>query len=370
MRKAILPKVIVVAGARPNFMKVAPLMKEFKKNKKIKTFLLHTGQHYDFKMSDVFFRDLEMPSPDIYLGTKPGSHARQTAGIMAAFEKTLLKERPRLVVVVGDVNSTMACTLSSVKLGIKVAHVEAGLRSFDGRMPEEVNRRITDRLSDYLFVTEPDAVKNLKKEGISGERVFFVGNVMIDCLLSNLEKIKRSKISGQFQLKKGGYGVLTLHRPSNVDTRKSLLKVLDIVRQVCRRSQLIYPIHPRTKSMLQKHGLENKLKQIDNLAVVEPMGYIDFMGLVNGAAYVLTDSGGIQEETTVLGVPCLTMRENTERPVTITSGTNALVGLDLKKILKGVTAALKKRKTRRAAPRFWDGRAAARITAILGKQLL
>lgn len=363
-------KIVIVAGARPNFIKIAPLMKEFKKHKdKLQLLLVHTGQHYNFKMSDVFFRDLGIPKPNIYLGVGSGSHAAQTAKLMNAFEKVIMQEKPDWIVVVGDVNSTLACSLVASKMGVKVAHVEAGLRSFDRAMPEEVNRIVTDALSDALFVSEPSGLTNLKKGGVAASKIFFVGNVMIDTLLYQMTKIDKSVILKKLNLKPKEYSVLTLHRPSNVDTRHTLLEIQKILKEISTKIKVVYAIHPRTRKMISAHGLNKQFNSLKNVLLVDPMGYIDFIKLVKHSRLVLTDSGGIQEETTVLKVPCLTMRENTERPVTITEGTNILVGRDRKMILKTVTTILTDKIRHSQIPRFWDGKTAERLVKIFVKQL-
>ncbi|MBN2144941.1 MAG: UDP-N-acetylglucosamine 2-epimerase (non-hydrolyzing) [Candidatus Aureabacteria bacterium] len=359
-------KILVIAGARPNFMKIAPLLREFRKYKtRFRVNLVHTGQHYDSRMSDVFFRDLGMSMPDIYLGVGSGSQAVQTANLMTAFEKVLIKERPEWIVVVGDVNSTLACSLVASKLNVKVAHVEAGLRSFDRTMPEEINRVVTDSLSDALFVSEQSGLVNLKKEGVAKSKVFFTGNVMIDTLLYQMPKIEKSDILSNLKITPGEYGVLTLHRPGNVDEKKSLMEIHKIIRAITSRITLVYAMHPRTKKMIGEHGLNRFFSEIKNLITIEPLGYIDFIKLVKHSAFVLTDSGGIQEETTVLKIPCLTMRENTERPVTIKEGTNILVGRDPSKIIRAFGGILKGKNKRGKTPGFWDGQAARRIVKIM-----
>lgn len=334
--------------------------------------LVHTGQHYDFEMSEVFFQNLKIPKPDIYLNIGSASHAAQTAKIMVAFEKVVLKEKPDLVIVVGDVNSTVACSLVASKLNVKIAHVEAGLRSFDRTMPEEINRIVTDSLSDFLFVSEPSGIRNLKREGINPEKVYFVGNIMIDTLMSNTNKIKKSDIlariplnSSNNRLQRGNYAVLTLHRPGNVDSEKTLSEIYEILRAISQRIKIVYPIHPRTKKMIEIHNFLHKFKSLENLLMIDPVGYIDFIKLVREACFVLTDSGGIQEETTVLRVPCLTMRENTERPVTIQEGTNILVGRDKKKIMNAVNKIFQRKWKKSKIPRLWDGKTAERIVKVL-----
>jgi UDP-N-acetylglucosamine 2-epimerase (non-hydrolysing) len=319
-------------------------------------------------MSEVFFKELGIPEPNIYLNIGSGSHAEQTAKVIVAFEKVVLAEKPDLVIVVGDVNPTAACALVAAKLHIKLAHVEAGLRSFDRTMPEEINRLVTDALSDYLFVTEESGMKNLHKEGVAKEKVFFVGNTMIDTLLATMPKINKSKILSELALKKHDYCVITLHRPSNVDSRESLLEIIDILKQISQQTAIVYPVHPRTRAMLEKHKLLNQVAALPNLQMISPLGYVHFMKLVKDSRFVLTDSGGIQEESTVLGVPCLTMRENTERPATIKVGTNKLVGRNGKKILSAVQAVLKSTK-KAGVPPFWDGKTAGRIVKELSKAL-
>jgi len=353
-------KIILVGGARPNFIKIAPLYFELlKRPQRFTPLIVHTGQHYDQRMSEVFFKDLDLPEPDINLGVGSGSHAVQTAKIMMAFEEVLLKHRPELVVVVGDVNSTLACALVAVKLKIAVAHVEAGLRSFDKDMPEEINRVVTDSLSDYLFTTCEDANQNLRREGFSQDKIFFVGNVMIDSLLGYYSKISQSNVLTRYQLKEKEYCLLTLHRASNVDEKDSFCKIMNAVQQVSKKSKVIFPAHPRTKGMMGEIQLQDQ-----KLVVTEPLGYIDFLKLEKNARLVLTDSGGIQEETTFLKVPCLTLRENTERPVTITSGTNHLVGLDPKKITKEVDILLQDGDRDFVLPPLWDGKTSERIVGV------
>src|SRR5690606_37619548 len=317
-------KVLLVAGARPNFMKVAPILKELAKQGH-EAVLVHTGQHYDAQMSAAFFRDLELPEPDHYLGVGSASHAVQTARVMEAFEPVLLEERPDWVVVVGDVNSTLACALVTAKLGYEIgcrlAHVEAGLRSHDWRMPEEVNRVLTDRLSDLLLTPSRDADENLRAEGIPEERIGFVGNVMIDTLFAQLPKARARDVPGQMGLERKCYAVVTLHRPSNVDDPTALRTVLEALGRVAREMPVVLPIHPRTRKNAENFGLSGLMEP---LRVIEPLGYTEMLSLVEGAAIVLTDSGGLQEETTALGVPCITLREQTERPITLTEGTNRL----------------------------------------------
>lgn len=354
----------MVAGARPNFIKIAPLLRAFKKYSHVRVTLVHTGQHYDYRMAGVFFRQLEIPKPDIYLEVGSGSHAAQTARVMEAFEARLLIRRPDLVVVVGDVNSTLACALAASKLQIPVAHVEAGLRSFDRGMPEETNRIITDHLSDYLFVSEFSGVTNLKREGIDQKKIFFVGNVMIDSLFSCRKAVSRSRILELLGLT-DRYGVVTLHRPSNVDGKQSLIRIHRMLKNVCRRVPVVFPAHPRTLARIKEYGLTARFREISNLFLIQPLGYVDFIKLTAGASFVLTDSGGIQEETTMLGVPCLTMRENTERPCTIELGTNRLVGSRPTNIYFHVTHALKGRWKKGSRLPFWDGMASSRIASLI-----
>jgi UDP-N-acetylglucosamine 2-epimerase (non-hydrolysing) len=360
-----MPKIINICGARPNFMKIAPLMRAYNAYPDVSPLLVHTGQHYDKNMSDLFFRQLQIPEPDVNLGIGSGSHASQTAQIMTAIEPLLAEHRPDWLVVVGDVNSTIACGLVAVKMGIRLAHVEAGLRSFDMGMPEEINRILTDRISDLLFVTEPSGKENLLKEGTPADRIHVVGNVMIDTLRANRDKAEASTVLADLQLEPKGYNVATLHRPSNVDDPVMLGGIADAFDEIQRDLPIIFPMHPRTKANLAKLGLADRFDQMSGLRIVEPLGYLDFLKLVANASTVLTDSGGIQEETTILGVHCLTIRANTERPVTITQGTNQLVGTDPKKI---VAAYRKARENPIAAPPTidkWDGRAAERIAAVL-----
>jgi UDP-N-acetylglucosamine 2-epimerase (non-hydrolysing) len=361
-----MKKIILVAGARPNFVKIAPLVKEFKKNRKyFNVLLVHTGQHYDFEMSEIFFQHLDIPEPDVHLNIGSDTHAKQTAKIMMAFEDILIKERPDRVIVVGDVNSTLACSLVASKLCVKVAHVESGLRSFDRSMPEEINRLVTDSISDYLFVSEESGLKNLRKENIPSEKVFFVGNIMIDTLLSNRNKISDSNILQRLSIRPESYAVLTMHRPSNVDSRESLAKIYDILKDISGKIEIIYPIHPRTRKMMEKHGFMSKFESLKGFIIIDSLGYIDFIKLVEKSKFVLTDSGGIQEETTILKIPCLTMRDNTERPVTLTKGTNHLVGSEKRKIVELVEAVLKGKIKQGNVPKFWDGKTAERIVNVL-----
>ncbi len=358
-------KIINVCGARPNFMKTAPLMRAYRAHQGLQPLVVHTGQHYDANMSELFFRQLQIPEPDINLGVGSASHAVQTAEIMAGFEPVLLEHKPQWVVVVGDVNSTIACALVAVKLGVKVAHVEAGLRSFDRTMPEEINRLLTDAISDLLFVSEPSGLENLSREGIPDEKVHFVGNVMIDTLKANLQRAEQSTILERMSLEPGGYNVVTLHRPNNVDDAAALSRIADALQVIQDDLPTVFPMHPRTAQNLSRLGLAERFARMTRLHVVEPLGYLDFLKLMGKAAVVLTDSGGIQEETTILGVWCLTVRENTERPVTLTSGTNTLVGSDPERILSAYRRCRSTPLTDPPVPEKWDGRAAERIAAVL-----
>lgn len=355
-------KVLLIAGARPNFMKVAPIYAEMKRRPQdLQPLIVHTGQHYDAAMSDAFFADLGMPKPDVYLGVGSGSHAVQTAKIMTEFEPVVLSEKPDWVLVVGDVNSTIACALVCSKLGIKVAHVEAGLRSGDRTMPEEINRILTDAISDLLFTTSQDADVNLQKEGIPKDKIRFVGNVMIDSLLGHLKLAERSGVLNDLGITPREYGVLTLHRPSNVDDAETLSGILDAIAEISNEIPIIFPVHPRTRGRIEEFGL---LPSINDSAIrlIEPLGYLDFMRLYSQSRLVLTDSGGLQEETTVLGIPCLTLRHNTERPVTIELGTNVLVGTDPGKIRQAAFEALGRQASSDASiPPLWDGKTAGRI---------
>ena len=358
-------KVISVVGARPNFMKVAPLHRALVEGGAFESMIVHTGQHYDERMSDVFFRQLELPRPDVYLGVGSGSHAQQTARVMVAFEEVVLRERPGLVVVVGDVNSTLACSLVAAKLHVPVAHVEAGLRSGDRRMPEEINRIVTDSIADYLFVTEQSGLDHLKAEGVPEEKVFFVGNVMIDALVRFREKAAASPVLDELGLEAGGYVLMTMHRPSNVDSEAGLLELLRTVEGVAEVTRVVFPMHPRTRGRFEAFGLGDRLRDVGNLTLLEPQGYLEFLKLMEHAAAVVTDSGGIQEETTYLQVPCLTLRENTERPVTVELGTNELLPMEATRIAQRVRAIMRGERPAGVIPPLWDGRAAERIVAAL-----
>ncbi len=347
-------------------MKVAPLHRELSKHRdRVRHLICHTGQHYDEKMSKIFFDDLELPQPDIYLGVGSGSHAEQTAKIMVAFEQVLLEHKPDLVIVVGDVNSTLACSVTASKMHIPVAHVEAGLRSFDRDMPEEINRMVTDVLADYLFVTEKAGVRNLRREGIADDKVFFVGHVMIDSLVHYRSKAAASQVLRQFGLTPREYTLVTLHRPSNVDTRENLELILGIFEELQHETRFIFPVHPRTHARIAEFGLDGRAANIGSLTLCDPIGYLDFLKLMDNAALVLTDSGGIQEETTYLQVPCITLRETTERPVTSEIGSNEVVGLNAALAVEKSRAALNGNGKRGSIPVLWDGMAARRIVDIL-----
>jgi UDP-N-acetylglucosamine 2-epimerase (non-hydrolysing) len=357
-------KVINVVGARPNFMKVAPIVEAMRaRADAFAPLVVHTGQHYDEMMSDAFFRDLGLPRPDVHLGVGSGSHAQQTAAVMQRFEPVVLEEKPDWVLVVGDVNSTLACALVCAKLCVPVAHVEAGLRSRDRAMPEEINRLLTDQIADLLLTPSADADRNLIAEGIPAERIRLVGNVMIDSLLKHLALSRSSRAREQLGVAAGDYAVVTLHRPSNVDDADVLGGIMGALAEISARLPVVFPAHPRTRSRLAEFGLSELLSRAPSLKIVEPLGYLDFLRLYSGAALVLTDSGGIQEETTALGIPCLTLRENTERPVTVESGTNKVVGRDPARIVGEAEDALARRRDAAPArvPPLWDGKTADRI---------
>ncbi len=355
----VMTQVLCIVGARPNFMKIAPIMTAFQTSG-ISAKLVHTGQHYDEAMNDRFFSDLGIRAPDYHLEVGSGSHANQTAEVMKRFEPVMLEENPSAVLVVGDVNSTIACALVASKLNVPVVHVEAGLRSYDRGMPEEINRVLTDQISSLLFTTERSALENLKREGIDESSVHFVGNVMIDSLHRNLV---RAVPAGQTL---GGnsdqYALLTLHRPSNVDDKSVLASLLEAVDEISRSLPVIFPMHPRTSAKVESFGLHGRLK---NLHVLPPAGYLEMLGLMKSARLVMTDSGGIQEETTALGVPCLTLRENTERPITLHEGTNTLIGVDTNALKKAVSEILATGGKAGRVPEYWDGRAAERIAQVM-----
>ncbi|MCB9549806.1 MAG: UDP-N-acetylglucosamine 2-epimerase (non-hydrolyzing) [Myxococcales bacterium] len=361
-------RILNVVGARPNFMKIAPLMAAWRDHPQVEPLLLHTGQHYDHTMSDLFFEELGIPRPDINLEVRGGSHAYQHAAVMQAFEPVCQELKPDLLVVVGDVNSTISCALVAAKLGVRVAHVEAGLRSFERTMPEEINRILTDQIADLLFVSEESGLINLAREGLDHEGVHFVGNVMIDSLLRHLPRAERSPVLEDLGLQAGTYGVLTLHRPANVDDPVVLGRLLDVLARVHAEVPLVFPAHPRTLDRLAKFGLREKLDAFKGLRIVEPMGYFDFLKLVRHSRIIMTDSGGIQEETTVLRVPCVTLRETTERPSTCIVGTNRLAGTDPARIWADFEAAMATDPTAYGIPAKWDGKAAQRIAAIVAAE--
>ena len=385
-----MKKFILVAAARPNFMKVGPLVRAIEKHnrsigakkERVKYVLVHTGQHYDFNMSDSFFEDLKLPEPHIHLGVGSGSHAEQTGKVMIEFEKVLVKEKPDTVIVVGDVNSTLACALAAAKLTIPVAHVEAGLRSFDRTMPEEINRLVTDALSTYLFTPSPDGDENLMKEGVSAKKIYPVGDIMIDSLFFHLEEAEKSNILVRLGLQKdpsriSPYALLTLHRPSNTDDQDSLTKILSGLEVISKKIPILFPVHPRTKKQLSAFGLQDKILFRDvrrradlgspGFYGMDPLGYLDFVKLMVHSKLVFTDSGGIQEEAMVLNIPCLTLRNTTERPITITQGTNILVWNDTQKIIKEASKVLAGKSKKAKIPALWDGKTAERITKILVK---
>ncbi|MBI5470987.1 MAG: UDP-N-acetylglucosamine 2-epimerase (non-hydrolyzing) [Ignavibacteriae bacterium] len=363
-------KILNVVGARPNFMKVAPLMREYAKHAdRIEATLLHTGQHYDDAMSTIFFTQLEMPAPHVNLGVGSGSHAEQTAKIMIGFEEVLLREKPDVIVVVGDVNSTMACTLVASKLLIPIAHVEAGLRSFDRTMPEEINRLVTDALADILLTTSPDADENLKREGVASEKIHFVGNTMIDTLLALRPQFNVAGMRSRFGLNTRPFAFVTLHRPSNVDVKEVFEGICHAFAEIQKLITLVWPLHPRTRNMLRTHGLDSLIDSLPNLKMSEPLSYLDSTSLMSGSTLVLTDSGGVQEETTVLGIPCLTLRENTERPITVEEGTNELIGNDPGIIISKTRNILDGNSKKGRLPKYWDGKAAQRIVNVLTSTL-
>ncbi len=369
-------KIISVVGARPNYMKLAPITKQISElskptdytsgRRQIQHLICHTGQHYDEQMSQIFFKELELPKPDFYLGVGGGTQAEQTGRIMIEFEKILLHEKPDLVIVVGDVNSTIACSLAAVKLGVKIAHVEAGLRSFDRSMPEEINRVLTDSISDYLFVTERSGLKNLKLEGIEQSKIHFVGNVMIDSLIFYMPKIERSNVLKEIGLNKNDYILVTMHRPSNVDNEEKLIALINMLNKLTEKRKILFPLHPRTLKNIEQLGLMGKFSE--SIILTEPLGYIDFIALTMNSALVLTDSGGIQEESTFLGVQCVTIRYTTERPVTVETGTNHLAGDNFSTAESLAVDVLEGRKKKGLIPELWDGKASKRIVEILLKE--
>jgi UDP-N-acetylglucosamine 2-epimerase (non-hydrolysing) len=359
-----LVRFTAIVGARPNFVKMAPILEEAGLRSNFQYRLIHTGQHYSPEMSASFFDELKMPAPDVNLEIGSGSHAAQTAAAMLGLEAELNADRPDLVLVAGDVNSTMAAALVASKLGIPVAHVEAGLRSFDRRMPEETNRLVTDVLSDYLFASEPSGVTNLLAEGVARDKIFLVGNVMIDTLMRFRDKAAQTGILERLGVTSKSYAVATLHRPSNVDGMEHLLSLVDMLTKLSRHLPVVFPVHPRTRERMESAGIVDC-----GLTLTEPLGYLEFLRLTSEARLVLTDSGGIQEETTILQVPCLTMRENTERPITVEQGTNRLVGMDSKNILQAALDTLAAPPRALPPPDLWDGRASVRILDILERTL-
>lgn len=354
-------KIVHTVGARPNLMKIAPIVVEMRRFDDIEQVLVHTGQHYDERMSGVFFHDLGIPPPNYNLGVGSGTHTWQTANVMLALEPLLQELAPDLVLVVGDVNSTMATALVTSKLGLPLAHVEAGLRSFDRTMPEEINRILTDAVADYLFTTERSANENLRREGIPDNKIFFAGNVMIDTLMAQRARAEILDMPRRFDLPPAGYAVLTLHRPGNVDVPETLRGIFDALDTIQQWLPVLFSIHPRTRKRLTEMGLMERVEAMPRLRLVEPLGYLEFLGLLSAAQLVLTDSGGIQEETTILGVPCLTLRENTERPITVTEGTNELLGLAPDRIVAAVRRILDGSSKAGRIPELWDGHAAERI---------
>jgi UDP-N-acetylglucosamine 2-epimerase (non-hydrolysing) len=355
-------RLVNIVGARPNFMKIAPLIDEMRRRaNRIHPILVHTGQHYDESMNDSFFRELNIPLPDLNLEIGSASHAEQTGRIMIALESVLEEHKPDWVVVVGDVNSTMAAALVAAKMGVRIAHVEAGLRSYDRAMPEEINRVVTDALADLLLTPSPDANQNLLREGVSPGRIRLVGNIMIDTLLRSLEQAKHSRILERLNLEAGSFCAMTLHRPSNVDNPEVLAGIMDALDRIQDELPIVFPVHPRTRARLDQFGLMPRVAAMPNLVLTEPLGYLDFLRLYSSARLVLTDSGGVQEETTALGIPCLTLRNNTERPITVTHGTNRIVGSDPEVIERQAFAALRARVEWQGAPELWDGKTAARI---------
>lgn len=359
-------KILCVAGARPNFMKIGPIMKALKKDPSFfNPVLVHTGQHYDYKMSQIFFDELQIDPPDLFLNVGSGTHAEQTARIMTSFEEVVVEQHPDLVLVVGDVNSTAACAMVAKKSHTLLAHVEAGLRSFDRRMPEEINRLVTDSVSDFLYTTSRDADEQLRKEGHPEKEIVFVGNCMIDTLLALQPQVDQSMIKEKLQVKNGKYALVTLHRPSNVDEPQVLSDIIDALSYLDASMPVICPLHPRTRKNIREFGFQHRFDAMRQFLDIEPLGYLDFVNLMKNASMVITDSGGLQEETTVLGIPCLTLRENTERPITITEGTNYLVGVKKENIIASMQTVLEGKAKKGSIPEYWDGKAAERIATHL-----
>lgn len=363
-----IKKIILVAGARPNFMKIAPLMRELIKIKRFSPILVHTGQHYDYEMSKSFFEDLSIKEPDYYLKIGSDTHSVQTAKVMIEFEKVCFKEKPDLVIVVGDVNSTLGASLVASKLCIPLAHIEAGLRSYDRTMPEEINRVLTDSLSDYLFTSCREAGDNLIAEGISEKKIFFVGNIMIDTLVFLKNRAEKKMVFKKFGLKEKNYALCTLHRPSNVDSRRSLKTIMMVIKVVAKKMPIIFPVHPRTRKQMQNFAIDDNFNN-KNIKLINPLGYLDFLSLMLQAKVILTDSGGVQEESTYLSIPCLTLRHNTERPITVTEGTNTVVGLKRDKIIQNIKNIINGAYKKGSIPELWDGKTASRIVRVLNKRL-
>lgn len=361
-------KIVNVVGARPNFIKIAPLIHEMKNSNLIEPILLHTGQHYDYEMSDSFFKELSIPAPDIHLNVGSDTHAKQVASIMSKFDDYLDTDKPDYVLVVGDVNSTMACSIVAVKREIKVVHVEAGIRSWDKTMPEEINRMVTDSISDILMPPSIDAVENLEKEGHDPSKIHLVGNIMIDTLMSQQENIGKSDVLNQLKIKPKHYALITLHRPSNVDALNKLIQIIEALEAIQKKIKIIFPIHPRTKKMLQKFGLSNRVNNMKNLTLTKPFGYHDFGRLLKDSLFVMTDSGGIQEETTVYQIPCITLRPNTERPITIQQGTSELASSGAEIIVQYSENILNGEWKKGKIPLFWDGKTSKRIIKVIEKQ--
>jgi UDP-N-acetylglucosamine 2-epimerase (non-hydrolysing) len=363
-----MPTLYLVAGARPNFMKIAPIVRALQAHGGLDYKIIHTGQHYDREMNDVFFEELGIPAPDVFMGAGGGSHAQQTAKIMTAFEELCQANKPDAVLVVGDVNSTLACSIVAKKLNIPVAHVEAGLRSGDLTMPEEINRLVTDSISDWFFVTEPSGVEHLRREGKADSAIHYVGHVMVDNVLYQADKLAQSDAefeTSSFKRQHPRYGVITLHRPSNVDSAEMMGRIGEALKEIAAELPLLFPVHPRTRGNLEKFGIDLG----PNIALVGPQAYMAFLNVWKDAAIVLTDSGGLQEETTALGVPCITIRENTERPITVEEGTNVLVGTDPQRIVAEARKILRGEGKQGRRPHLWDGKAAERIVAILAHEL-
>ena len=360
-------RVDLIAAARPNFMKVAPVFHALSHEPWCRLRLVHTGQHYDASMSEAFFKDLELPEPDVHLGVGSGSHAEQTAQVMLAYERSCVADRPDLIVVVGDVNSTLACALVGAKLHIPVAHLEAGLRSGDREMPEEINRLVTDAVADILWTPSPDADENLAREGIAADKITRVGNIMIDSYELMRTRIQASPVQRQLGIEKKAYGVVTLHRPTNVDYPEILQQLVEQLMNISGKLPLVFPVHPRTRKNLVTTGLLKRLSEAPGMQLIEPLGYVDFMNLVCSARLIITDSGGVQEETTYLGIPCLTLRNTTERPITVSQGTNRLV--TAQGLIEAVNGVLSSKVSRGQKPALWDGRTATRVVEDIKRRL-